>query len=127
MGEDEENGDHGAGDGGADPELDQGNAQMLADQPEFKSNEKMRDLIELTERREVLMSALRARHHDGLTVTIGAEHLHPRLSSLTLVTSTYQRDGLRGVIGVMGPTRMPYDKIIALVEHTSRLIGDLRR
>ena len=102
-------------------------AQMLADQPEFKSNEKMRDLIELTERREVLMNALRARHRDGLTVTIGAEHLDQRLSSLTLVTSTYQCDGLSGVIGVMGPTRMPYDKIVALVEHTSRLIGDLRR
>ncbi len=115
------------GSGADDQAIKLSSAQMLADQPEFRSNEKMRDLIELTERREVLMSALRARHHDGLTVTIGAEHLHPRLSSLTLVTSTYQRDGLRGVIGVMGPTRMPYDKIIALVEHTSRLIGDLRR
>jgi heat-inducible transcriptional repressor len=104
-----------------------GSAQMLADQPEFKSNEKMRDLLELTERREVLMQALKARHHDGLTVTIGAEHLDPKLSSLTLVTSTYQRDGLVGVIGVMGPTRMPYEKIISIVEHTSRLIGDLRQ
>ncbi|MEE9534796.1 MAG: heat-inducible transcriptional repressor HrcA, partial [Acidimicrobiia bacterium] len=82
---------------------------------------------ELTERREVLMHALLARHSDGLTVTIGAEHLDPRLSSLTLVTSTYQRDGLTGVIGVMGPTRMPYEKIVSIVEHTSRLIGDLRR
>ena len=104
-----------------------GSAQMLADQPEFKSNERMRDLLELTERREVLMQALKARHHDGLTVTIGAEHLDPKLSSLTLVTSTYQRDGLTGVIGVMGPTRMPYEKIISIVEHTSRLIGDLRQ
>jgi heat-inducible transcriptional repressor len=87
----------------------------------------MRSLLELTERRDVLMHALRARHSDGLTVTIGAEHVDPRLSSLTLVTSTYQRDGLIGVIGVMGPTRMPYEKIVSIVEHTSRLIGDLRR
>ena len=115
------------GSGTEDHAIKLSSAQMLADQPEFKSNEKMRDLIELTERREVLMTALRARHRDGLTVTIGAEHLDQRLSALTLVTSTYQRDGLSGVIGVMGPTRMPYDKIIALVEHTSRLIGDLRR
>jgi heat-inducible transcriptional repressor len=100
---------------------------MLADQPEFKSNERMRSLLELTERRDVLMHALQARHSAGLTVTIGAEHVDPRLSSLTLVTSTYQRDGLTGVIGVMGPTRMPYEKIVSIVEHTSRLIGDLRR
>ena len=104
-----------------------GSARMLADQPEFKSNERMRDLIELTEGREVLMRALRARHDKGLTVTIGAEHLDPKLSSLTLVTSTYQCEGLSGVLGVMGPTRMPYDKIISVVEYTSRLIGDLRR
>jgi heat-inducible transcriptional repressor len=30
-----------------------------------------------------------------------------------------------GVIGVMGPTRMPYDKIIGLVDHTSRLVEGL--
>jgi len=111
----------------ADHAIVLGSAQMLADQPEFKSNERMRDLLELTERRDVLMQALQAGHQNGLTVTIGAEHLDPKLSSLTLVTSTYQRDGLTGVIGVMGPTRMPYEKIIAIVEHTSRLIGDLRQ
>ena len=100
-------------------------AQMLAEQPEFSSNEKMRDLLELTERREVLIRALRARHQQGVTVTIGEEHPDPKLRSLTLVTSTYKRDGLSGVLGVMGPTRMPYEKIISIVGHTSRLIGDL--
>lgn len=104
-----------------------GSAQMLADQPEFKSNERMRELLELTERREVLTRALKSRGTGGVTVSIGAEHDDPKLSSLTLVTSTYERDGLTGVIGVMGPTRMPYEKIISLVEHTSRMIGDLRR
>ena len=38
------------------------------------------------------------------------------------MTSSYEAGGLKGVIGVMGPTRMPYDKIIGLVEHTSRLV-----
>jgi heat-inducible transcriptional repressor len=32
---------------------------------------------------------------------------------------------LSGVIGVIGPTRMPYDKIIGLVDHTSRLVEGL--
>ncbi|MDH5805249.1 MAG: hypothetical protein OEZ54_08685, partial [Gemmatimonadota bacterium] len=104
-----------------------GSAAILAEQPEFSSNEKMKDLLDLTERRELLKNALRSRADSGLTVTIGGEHLNPKLSSFTLVTSKYQCDGLSGVIGVMGPTRMPYDKIISLVEHTSRLIGDLGR
>jgi heat-inducible transcriptional repressor len=43
------------------------------------------------------------------------------------VTSAYHSGGLSGVIGVMGPTRMSYQQVIALVEYTSRLISDLAR
>jgi len=49
----------------------------------------------------------------------------PTLAPFTLVTASYRLGGLAGVIGVMGPTRMPYDKIVALVDHTSRLVGEL--
>ena len=52
--------------------------------------------------------------------------MDPSLSGFTLVTGTYDVNGLSGVIGVMGPTRMSYAKVIALVEHASRLIGGLR-
>lgn len=102
-----------------------GSAQMLADQPEFASNVRMRELIELTERRDLLREALQARRKTGLSITIGGENDDARLSDLTLVTSPYRRGELSGVIGVIGPTRMPYDKIIGLVEHTSRLVEGL--
>ena len=51
--------------------------------------------------------------------------MDPRLSRLTIVTSTYQCGPFAGMIGVMGPTRMPYGKVVTMVEHTSRLLGDL--
>jgi heat-inducible transcriptional repressor len=102
-----------------------GSAQMLADQPEFASNSRMRDLLRLTEGRDLLKQALESRRQRGLSVTIGAENPDTRLSDFTLVTSSYEAGGLKGVIGVMGPTRMPYDKIIGLVEHTSRLVEGL--
>jgi heat-inducible transcriptional repressor len=102
-----------------------GSAQMLADQPEFHSNARMRNLLELTERRDLLREALRRREQAGITVTIGSEHQDERFNEFTIVTSSYTRGGLSGVIGVMGPTRMPYDKILALVEHTSRMVEDL--
>ena len=41
------------------------------------------------------------------------------------MTSAYRTGDLSGVIGVIGPTRMPYDKIIGLVDHTSRLVEGL--
>jgi heat-inducible transcriptional repressor len=102
-----------------------GSAQMLAEQPEFASNSRMRELLRLTEGRDLLKQALESRRQRGLSVTIGAENPDARLSDFTLVTSSYEMGGLKGVIGVMGPTRMPYDKIIGLVEHTSRLVEGL--
>lgn len=102
-----------------------GSAQMLAEQPEFHSNEQMRTLLELTERRDLLRESLKARQEPGITVTIGAENIDPKLSAFTLVSSAYRCGALSGVIGVMGPTRMPYQKVVALVEHTSRIMGEL--
>jgi heat-inducible transcriptional repressor len=102
-----------------------GSAQMLAEQPEFASNSRMRDLLRLTEGRGLLKQALEARRQRGVSITIGSENPDTRLSDFTLVTSSYEVGALKGVIGVMGPTRMPYDKIIGLVEHTSRMVEGL--
>ena len=102
-----------------------GSTQPLAGQPEFATKQQLQGLLEVTDRRDLLRQALMARGGEGLTITIGQEHTDARLAPFTLVTSTYHFGPLSGVIGVMGPTRMPYDKIAALVNHTSRLVGEL--
>src|SRR5262245_33087325 len=102
-----------------------GSTQPLAGQPEFSTRAQLQGLLDVTERRDLLRDAIAARGGDGLTITIGQEHADARLSSFTLVTSTYRFGPLTGVIGVMGPTRMAYDKIAALVNHTSQLVGEL--
>jgi heat-inducible transcriptional repressor len=103
-----------------------GQPSLLADQPEFASGERLRQLIELTETRQQVASLLEAKPGaNGISITIGNEHGDPRLEPFTVVTAEYQAGSLSGVIGVIGPTRMPYDKVIALVGHTSRLVSDL--
>jgi len=111
--------------GAPDNQLLMGSTRPLTGQPEFSSKEQMRNLLDITERRDVLVEALRARKEPGISVTIGAENVDPHLSSFTIVTSTFQSAGFHGTIGVMGPTRMPYHKVVALVEYTSRLVGEL--
>lgn len=107
-------------------DLHLGSASVLAEQPEFNSGERLRSLITLTERRDLLKSAVVGRGAgEGLRVTIGVEHQDPALSGFTLVTSEYHAAGLKGVIGVIGPTRMPYERVIALVETTSSMVSDL--
>jgi heat-inducible transcriptional repressor len=111
--------------GGGLSEVVIGSAQALAGQPEFNTNEQIRRLLDLTERRDVLRQALRERRQGGLTITIGGENTDPALAAFTIVTGSYRQGRLSGVIGVMGPTRMPYQKIIGVVENTSRLVEDL--
>lgn len=103
-----------------------GAASVLAEQPEFSGADRMRQLLALTETPQALGDAIRNRPHaPGISITIGAEHTDPRLEDFTVVTAEYHVGALAGVIGVIGPTRMPYDKVISLVSHTSQLLSDL--
>ena len=99
-----------------------GRASVLANQPEFATEDRLKSLIELTEERELLSEILSTREHNKLPmITIGAENTDPRLNRFTLVTSEYRMGNVSGVLGILGPTRMPYEKVAAIVEHTSRL------
>jgi heat-inducible transcriptional repressor len=103
-----------------------GHASVLAEQPEFANVNSMKKLVALTETRDDLANLLRKRSEvGGITISIGAEHNDPRLANFTVVTAQYHSAGLSGVIGVIGPTRMPYEKVISLVTHTSKLITEL--
>ncbi|MGH7539518.1 MAG: heat-inducible transcriptional repressor HrcA [Gemmatimonadota bacterium] len=107
-------------------EVHLGSASALAEQPEFQAGDRLRDLIALTERREMLASVLGEREsRDGAQVTIGTEHAKPELEELTIVTANYAVGSLQGTVGVIGPTRMPYDKIVAIVDCTSALVSKL--
>ena len=103
-----------------------GQPSLLADQPEFASGERLRQLIELTETRQQIATLLEPRTAaSGLNITIGHEHGDPRFGAFTVVTAQYSAGALSGVIGVIGPTRMPYDKVVALVGHASQLVSEL--
>ena len=109
-----------------DESLVLGQTSVLAEQPEFASSDQMRRLLALTESNEHLTELLRRRHiNPGVSITIGNEHGDPRFENFTIVTSEYRAGSLAGVIGVIGPTRMPYEKVIAVVTHASRLVSDL--
>jgi heat-inducible transcriptional repressor len=109
-----------------DTDIHLGNTSVLASQPEFTTGERLKHLLELTEQRDLLLGVLGNRDHGGgLKITIGAENESEELSDFTLVTSEYRVGDLQGVIGVIGPTRMPYEKVIAIVDYTSRLVSEM--
>jgi len=62
-------------------------------------------------------------------VTIGSEHRDDTMRPFSLVTAGYRMGAARGVLGIIGPTRMRYDVALGLVESMSRelcVLGDER-
>jgi heat-inducible transcriptional repressor len=103
-------------------QLHLGHTSVLAAQPEFETGERLKGLIELTEQRDVLAEAVGHREHgERLRITIGGENDSTMLTDFTLVTAEYRVGDLKGVIGVIGPTRMPYEKVVTIVDYTSTL------
>jgi heat-inducible transcriptional repressor len=66
----------------------------------------------------------RCMESNGMQLFIGQESGYEILDECSVVTSPYQVDGeLVGVLGVIGPTRMAYERVIPLVDATARILG----
>jgi heat-inducible transcriptional repressor len=88
----------------------------------------LQGLLKLVEEKQRLVRLLNEYlNSEGLTVVIGAEHPAPDLRDFALVTSTYF-DGRRvGRLGIIGPTRMPYWRAIAIVDNVARAVSRVLR
>ncbi len=98
----------------------------MLDHPEFWDIETTRALLRTFEQKERLadlMTALAA--GEALHVTIGEENPFAEMRECTLITSTYlYRDQVVGILGVVGPRRLPYPDVIAVVNETARHVTD---
>jgi heat-inducible transcriptional repressor len=81
----------------------------------------LRALVGLIEEKHRLIQLLtRYIEATGLTVIIGSEHAHPDFHPFSLVASTFNDGERTGTIGVIGPTRMRYQRAIAVVDGVSQ-------
>ena len=96
----------------------------LLDQPEFQDPERVRELFHAIETHEDLVSYLdRMLAEPGVCVVFGSETGEPALRHCALVTATYGLpEAPLGRLGVLGPSRMDYARIIPLVEYLSELV-----
>jgi heat-inducible transcriptional repressor len=95
--------------------------------PEFSDMDTMRRLFETFEEKHHLVNLLdRCLDAPGVRVVIGSETDDPALKNLALVASPYRMDQRSsGIVGLLGPTRMEYDRAVALVDYISRLLSSL--
>ncbi|MGB2980710.1 MAG: heat-inducible transcriptional repressor HrcA [Candidatus Zixiibacteriota bacterium] len=103
-----------------------GGTTNIVDQPEFKDREKLRSLIEVLEEKKLLAELISAKGiKEGISITIGKEMERGEMESCSLVTSPYRAGKVRGTIGIIGPTRMRYSKLVSMVQYTAKLLSDV--
>jgi heat-inducible transcriptional repressor len=92
---------------------------------ELSDVEKIKHLFEaFGEQREILTLLDRSLEADGVQIFIGEESGYRMLDNCTIVAAPYSVDEhIVGVLGVIGPTRMAYERVIPIVDITARLVG----
>jgi len=98
----------------------------LLEVEEFSSNMKrLRELFDLFEQRTALMQLLDVSHRaDGIQIFIGGESGLAPLDECSVVAAPYEVDGqIVGSVGVIGPTRMAYERVIPIVDITAKLLS----
>ena len=124
--------------GGADQDpalIVRGQANLLDDVRAIEDLERVRRLLEdLEAKRDMLRLVKASRDAEGVRIFIGAENNLFSLSGSSVIVAPYVSGGdaadphggkIVGVIGVIGPTRLNYARIIPMVDYTARVVGRL--
>jgi transcriptional regulator of heat shock response len=108
------------------PRLYHDGLTQIVEEPEFADNARLRDVVEMLEHGDVLAPIMSRLPDVGVQVIIGGEPPLERVPHVTLVLcrfGVYRRP--HGVLGVVGPTRLPYDRAVPAVGFVAALMTEL--
>jgi heat-inducible transcriptional repressor len=99
----------------------------VLEQPEFAGGAKLRGVLEVLQRSDFLDQLVPVLgRRGGVTVIIGHENVNDAMLEVSLVFAPYgTEEGALGLLGVLGPTRMPYPRAIPTVRYLSSLMNEL--
>jgi heat-inducible transcriptional repressor len=107
-----------------------GRSNLLNDAMESEELKRMRRLFDELEQQEGLIELLgEAEQAEGVRIFIGSENKLFSLSGSSLIVAPYrdEDDRIVGAVGVIGPTRLNYARIVPMVDYTAQLISRLSR
>lgn len=104
----------------------EGKTNILSE-PEFSSVSRMTDLFRTFEEKAIMVKLLeKFTAPKGVQIAIGSESQVQEMETCSVVTSTYSCGGdVLGVLGVIGPRRMNYSRVIPLVGYTAKLLTEI--
>ena len=102
-------------------------ASSFLELPDFAEVAQMKKLFQAFEQKNRLVELLdKSQNASGVQIFIGSANSYNQIEGCSLVTSSYQNvHGTIGTLGVIGPNRMSYSKVIPIVDYTARLVSRL--
>ena len=102
-------------------------AKNVIKHPEFEDPERFQSVIELIEDKDIIVHILEnyEKNEDQVFISIGSENKDKKLDDYSFVTKEYKLGNSSGTLGVIGPKRMEYSKIVAIVDYMARMLTEI--
>lgn len=103
-----------------------GGTTDILSQPEFGDRENYKNIIELTDEKEIVVHVLNNMPFDekGLSISIGSENKDEKLKNYSIISTEYNIGEVKGRIALIGPKRMNYSKMASMLDFTSKIITE---
>lgn len=97
-------------------------------QPEFDDPINFKSIIDVSEDKNLVIHILQsaAEESNDISIKIGSENEDDKLKNYSIILSKYKYGDITGNIGIIGPKRINYGKIVSLIEYTSKLISEIK-
>lgn len=101
-------------------------ATNVLKQPEFENPEKFQSVIELIEDKDIIIHIMEKKDKstDDVFISIGKENKDIKLEEYSLITKEYNYGETSGTLGIIGPKRMEYSKVVAIVDYIAKMLSE---
>jgi len=103
-------------------------ASNIIKQPEFEDPEKFPGIVELIENKDIIIHILDKgtdSASDQVFISIGSENQDRKLEEYSFVSKEYTIGSTSGTLGIIGPKRMEYSKVVAIVDYMAKMLSEI--
>jgi heat-inducible transcriptional repressor len=101
-------------------------AKNVIRQPEFENPDSFQSVVELIEDKDIIIHILeKSGENEEVYISIGSENENEKLNEYSFISKKYQLGEISGTLGIVGPKRMEYSKVIAIVDYIAKMISEI--